>query len=187
MEKRGQVGYSVSVLLVFIGFMFFGIFLMQSSYLTGGVITEPSLNESCEPSWTDCEEWQPVTCPISRVQTRGCRDLNKCVDEVRSETRSCEYKINLGGLFILVVFVIGVLILAIILWIVSLVRGEKSAEPGNVPSVGMQPPKPSVPPAQVPKIQPRRIPPSVVRHASMPTPVSSYPSQKNVFSPRKPL
>ncbi len=45
---RGQVRYFISIMLIFIGFAFFGIFLIQNATLTGNVISNPSLPSSCE-------------------------------------------------------------------------------------------------------------------------------------------
>ena len=46
-NKLGQIGYFTSVILVFIGFAFFGIFIMQNASLTGQVITSVDLPGSC--------------------------------------------------------------------------------------------------------------------------------------------
>ncbi len=49
-NKIGQIGYFTSVMLIFIGFAFFGIFIIQNASLTGGVITDIDLPESCDNS-----------------------------------------------------------------------------------------------------------------------------------------
>jgi hypothetical protein len=45
--KKGQTIYFTSVMLIFIGFAFFGIFLMQHNFLTGNVISDVDLPTDC--------------------------------------------------------------------------------------------------------------------------------------------
>jgi hypothetical protein len=46
-KNKGQIRYFTSVILIFIGFAFFGIFVIQNTPLTGEVITDIDLPESC--------------------------------------------------------------------------------------------------------------------------------------------
>lgn len=49
-DKKGQVGYSISALIILIGLIFFGILSLQNHSLTGQVISDPSLPGSCDDS-----------------------------------------------------------------------------------------------------------------------------------------
>jgi len=46
-NKNGQVGYAISVILIFIGFIFFGIFILANNSITSNVITQVNLPDSC--------------------------------------------------------------------------------------------------------------------------------------------
>lgn len=49
-DKSGQTLYFASVMLIFVGFAFFGIFILQNTTLTGNVVSDVNLPSACDVS-----------------------------------------------------------------------------------------------------------------------------------------
>lgn len=168
----------------------------------GNEVGKPLINQSCSgvegciSNW-NCDDWNPVDCPINGIQKRTCTDDNSCDTNklTKSETQSCIAKkeINFDWVFILIILVIVGLILGIILFLLKIAKkkeDEKIMDEGAVSTITQPPAQPLTtqkipikPALRIPlakrvvrpiqKIIPQRFAPKTIQKSVVPKSVAS--------------